>query len=56
MGEIGKNFIYAFKDFGKLLKISYDRMEKGIAQIKVTECKNFRQGKDKREYILIFYE
>lgn len=56
MGEIGKNFIYAFKDFGELLKISYDRMEKGIAQIKVTECKNFRQGKNKREHILIFYE
>lgn len=56
MGEIGKNFIYAFKDFGTLLKISYNRMEKGIAQIKVTECKNFGQGKNEREHILIFYE
>ena len=31
-------------------------MEKGIAQIKVTECKNFGQGKNEREHILIFYE
>lgn len=31
-------------------------MEKGIAQIKLTECKNFGQGKNEREHILIFYD